>query len=232
MVHRWSSSKRRASQPISLATVAEEWFRSSEWSIRAQEEFEQRLRRATSVNRSQYLRIKALALIGQGGSAEARGARELLVRMIETYPGSGDVVMAHEHLGELDAREGRRSEAEAHFRAAMRLAPERNTRGDAALRLPELLIEDDTDESRREAREVLDSIPPGFLVFASQRFRFAVALARLAQAEGNNAEARRFAENALEEAERDAPDLPRHPTVGLVNADTAVIGELQKLAGR
>ena len=56
----------------------------------------------------------------------------------------------------------------------MRLAPERNARGDAALRLPELLIEGDTDESRWEARQVLDAIPPGFLdlrksaVFASR----------------------------------------------------------------
>ena len=114
----------------------------------------------SSSYRPQYLRIKALALMDHGGSAEASGARELLVRVIEVYPGSMDVVMAHEHVGELDAREGRRSEAEAHFRAAMRLGPERNTRGEAALRLPELLIEDDTVESRREAREVLDAIPP------------------------------------------------------------------------
>jgi hypothetical protein len=219
-------------QSPNLVSVAEEWFRSSEWDVRAQEEFEKRLGRASSSYRPQYLRIKALALMDHGGDAEALGARELLVRLIETYPGSGDVVMAHEHLGELDAREGHRSTAEAHFRAAMRLVPERKTRGDAALRFPELLIEDDTDESRSEARQVLDAIQPGSLVFASQRFRFAVAHARLAQAEGDDAEARRHAENALKEAGRDAPDFPRHPTVGLVTADKTVINEMQKLAGR
>jgi hypothetical protein len=210
--------------------VAEDWFRSPDWDVGAQEQFEERLRRASSSHRSQYLRIKALALMDQGGNAEARGARELLVRVIETYPGSLDVVMAHEHLGELDAREGHRSAAEAHFRVAVRLAGERNTRGDAALRLPELLIEDDTEESRREAHEVLDAIPPHSLVFASQRFRFAVARARLAYAEGDNAEARRYAESALMEAGRDAPDFPRHPTVGLVRAETTVIDEMEKLA--
>ena len=212
--------------------MAEEWFRSSEWDVRAQREFEERLHRASSSYGPQYLRIKALALMDHGGDPEARGARELLVRLIETYPGSGDVVMAHEQLGELDAREGHRSAAEAHFRAAMRLAPERHTRGDAALRLPELLIEDDTDESRREARQVLDAIPPDSLVFAAQRFRFAVARARLAQAEGDDAEARRYAENALTEAGRDAPDFPRHPTVGLVTADKTAIHQMQKFAGR
>ena len=212
--------------------MAEEWFRSSEWDVRAQEQFEERLRRASSSYRPQYLRVKALALMDHGGYAEARGARELLDRLIETFPGSGDVVMAHEHLGELDAREGHRSAAEAHFRAAMRLSPERNTRGDAELRLPELLIEDDTDESRWEARQVLDAIRHGSLVFASQRFRFAVARARLAHAEGDDAEARRYAQTALEEAGRDAPDFPRHPTVGLVTADKTVIDQMQKLAGR
>ena len=60
--------------------------------------------RASSSYQPQYLRITALALMDHGGDAEARGARELLVRLIETYPGSSDVVMAHDHLGELDAR--------------------------------------------------------------------------------------------------------------------------------
>lgn len=78
---------------------------------------------------------------------------------------------------------------------------------------------------------MLDAIRPGALVFASQRFRFAVAQARLAQAEGDDAEARRY-ENALKEAGRDAPDFSRHPTVGLVTADKTVIDQMQKLVGR
>ncbi len=210
--------------------MAEEWFRSPDWSPQAQEAFEQRLSRARGSSRSQYLRIKALALIGAGGKAEAKGARELLVRVIETYPESGDVVMAHEHLAELDVREGHRSPAAAHYRLALRLAPERHVYGDAALRLPELLIEDGGDNGCREAREVLDGITPSDLVFASQRFRYAVARARLARAAGNKAEARQHAEDALREAARDSPDFPRHPTVGLVGANRKVTKEMRELA--
>jgi tetratricopeptide (TPR) repeat protein len=210
--------------------VADEWFRSADWSARAQEDFEQRLRRARPFSRSQYLRIKALALMGHGGKAEARGARELLVRVIETYPESGDVVMAHEHLGELDAREGHRSAAAAHFRTALRLAPERNAYGDAALRLPELLIEDGGDENRAEALEVLNAIASTDWVFASQRFRYAVARARLARASGENAEASRWAGHALREAATDIPDFPRHPTVGLVDADGKLLREMRRFA--
>jgi tetratricopeptide (TPR) repeat protein len=210
--------------------VPDDWFRSPDWNAQAEQEFEERLSRARPFNRPQYLRIKALALIHRGGEAEARGARELLVRVIETYPESLDVVMAHEHLGELDAREGHRRAAETHYRDALRLAPERNVYGDAALRLPELLIEDGGEEKREQARELLDAIPGTDLVFASQRFRYAVARARLARESGDEAEALRYAEHALREAAQDTPDFPRHPTVGLVDADRKVLREMRKLA--
>jgi tetratricopeptide (TPR) repeat protein len=210
--------------------VADEWFRTPDWSTRAQEEFEERLRRARPYNRPQYLRIKALALMEQGGKLEATGARELLARVIELYPESGDVVLAHEHLGELDARNGDRRSAVAHFTAALRLAPVRHTYGDAALRLPELLIEDGSDRAREEATQVLDAMASGDLVFASQRFRYAVARARIAHAARDDISARRYAVDALREAEGCAPDFPRHPTVGLVNADKKVLKEIRKLA--
>lgn len=210
--------------------MAEEWFRSPDWNAQAQEDFEERLRRARTFNRSQYLRIKALALMEHGGRAEAKGARALLARVIETYPESGDVVMAHEHLAELDVREGHRSSAEAHYRTALRLAPQRHVFGDAALRLPELLIEDGGDGKRDEARQLLARIPPANLVWASQRFRHAVARARLAHAAGNQAEARLYAEDALGEAAKETSDFPRHPTVGLVNADRKVLTEMRNLA--
>lgn len=210
--------------------MAEEWFRSPDWSPQAQEEFEQRLGRARDFNRSQYLRIKALALVDHGGKAEAKGARELLLRVIEGYPESGDVVLAYEQLAELDLREGQRSSAKAHYRMALRLAPERHVYGDAALRLPELLIEDGGDDQRNEARSLLDAITTSDLAFASQRFRYAVARARLARASGNTVEARRYAEDALREAARDTPDFPRHPTVGLVDADRKVLKEMREFA--
>ena len=217
---------------LSCRSVADDWFRSSDWSANAQEEFERRLGRARAFNRPQYLRIKALALIEHGGKPQAAGARQLLVRLIETYPESLDVVLAHEHLGELDAREGRPREAVAHFRAALQLSPKRNVCGDAALRLPETLIEQGNDDQRAEASRLLDAIAEADLVFASQRFRYAVARARLAQASGYEAEAKAYAENALTEAARDTPDFPRHPTVGLVKADRKVLKEMRKLARR
>jgi tetratricopeptide (TPR) repeat protein len=211
--------------------VTEEWFRSRDWSAEAQEDFEARLRRAREYNRPQYLAIKAGELLAHGGKAETEGARCLLMRVIETYPESLSVVSAHEQLGALDSREGNRRGAEAHYREALRLSPERHVWGDARLRLPELLIEDGNDETRREAGELLDALPPVALTFSSQRFRYAVARARLARNSGHRAEAQRYAEDALREAERVKPDFARHPTVGRVTADPTVLREMAELAG-
>jgi len=54
------------SADLSWPSVADDWFRSSDWSGDAQEEFERRLSRAGASSRPQYLRIKALALIQHG----------------------------------------------------------------------------------------------------------------------------------------------------------------------
>lgn len=212
--------------------MAEDWFRSRDWGAEAQEDFEARLRRAREYNRPQYLAIKAGALLAHGGKAEAKGARRLLLRVIEMYPESMSVVSAHEQLGALDAREGDRLGAIAHYREALRLSPERHVYGDARLRLPELLIEDGSDEARREAGELLDALPPVALTFSSQRFRYAVARARLAHISGHQADARRYANDALDEAERVKPDFSRHPTVGRVTADPKVLREMNELASK
>jgi hypothetical protein len=121
--------------------MPDEWSWNSDWSGDGKDEFEQRLRRAKRLDRPHYLRIKALVLIGQGGAAEAGAANELLRRVIEDYPESPVVVMSHEHLCELDVREGDRRAAEGHYREALRLAPVRYVPGYAALRLSELLID-------------------------------------------------------------------------------------------
>lgn len=210
--------------------MTEEWFRSTDWSAQAEEDFETRLRRARTYNRPQYLTIKAGALLAHGGKAKTEGARRLLLRVIEMYPESMSVVSAHEQLGALNAREGDRHGAESHYREALRLSPEPYLWGDARLRLPELLIEDGSAEARREATELLDALSPVALTFSSQRFRYAVARARLARSSGQRAEARRYARDALHEAERVKPDFSRHPTVGRVAAEPTVLREMNELA--
>ena len=67
--------------PPEVRPVMHDWFRSPDWSSEAQQDFEQRLRRARAYNRPQFLRIKGLALADAG---EAEGARELWLRVLES----------------------------------------------------------------------------------------------------------------------------------------------------
>ena len=53
--------------------MADEWFRSHDWSSAVQADFEVRLARARPYNRAQYLRIKGLAVAESGIVDAARG---------------------------------------------------------------------------------------------------------------------------------------------------------------
>jgi len=82
----------------------DDWFRSPAWQPNDQAEFEQRLARARSANRPQYLRIKALALRDVGN---VDAARDLHSRVAgEAAAPASEVAFAHEALGDLHRAAG------------------------------------------------------------------------------------------------------------------------------
>jgi len=105
--------------------------------------------------------------------------------------------------------------------------------------------EDDLDVAERiadrgkrdrfaEADERLDRVRAEHAAtFRGDRFRYALARARLAAARGEADEAAAFAAGALWQLEEDAegPELPRHPAVGRVRAGGRTRRELRRLAG-
>jgi tetratricopeptide (TPR) repeat protein len=211
----------------------DEWYRDPRWDKAATEEFERRLARARLDNRPQYLRIKALTLLESGGKEERVAARGLLRRIIEDYDdplNDFDFLIARETLAELDAADGAFDEAEAQYRAALQLSSESNVRGDAPLALVELLIRRGGEAGFAEAETLLDGLDHVDLTFKSQRFRYAVYRARLSAARGNAEEAGGYAVEALREASTTAPDFPRHPDVGHVQASNSVLQEMRNLA--
>ncbi len=210
--------------------MADEWYRDPRWDQRIEDEFERRLSRARADNRPQYLRVKALTLLEEGGGKERSAARDLLQRVIDDYPGSLDVVIAHEGLGEFYEKVGAFEEAEAHYRAALHLSLEGYVQGDAHLRLPELLIRTGQVQKLADAEAILATIDlERDLAFRSQRFRYAVCRARLAVVRDDAEEASNYAAAALQEAATDTPDFPRHPDVGHVDADESLLRELRQL---
>jgi hypothetical protein len=96
--------------------------------------------------------------------------------------------------------------------------------------LAELLVERGTPDGLQEAAALLDAADlPARLAFHTHVFRYYLAWARLADRIGDDRR-RGDAERALWIAAITEPQLPRHPDVGLVNADGAILAELQRLA--
>jgi tetratricopeptide (TPR) repeat protein len=212
-----------------LLAVAEEWFRSGDWSEEAQADFEQRLRRARTYNRAQYLRIKGLALEAAG---ETAGARELWNRVLlddgefaelQGYP-------TLEHLGDSYAGEDPAS-AEQYYRRLLSENPSlKGTTATQHIKLAELLLRRGRPEDLDEAEALLtDWVDAAQSPFPNAHFRWNLAVIRLAEARRDRQAAREAARRALNLADR-GPVFPRHQTVGVVETDRATLKRLQKLA--
>ena len=206
--------------------MANDWFRNTDWSDGAREEFERRLRRARPDRRAQYLRVQAVTLKG-AGSADA--AAELLSRITRDYGASFEYPHAVELLGDIAREQGDVKAAEQSYRRVLEVRPDLNTTsGMVRVSLAELLLDRGTDESLAEAQHMLEAslldLPP----FNSTRFRFWLASARLAKAVGAEAEQREAASAALALVDA-APSFSRHPTVGLVEADESTLQCLREM---
>ena len=212
--------------------MSDGWFRTTGWTTGDADEFERRLQRARPHNRPQYLRIKAISLREHGGEAQRRAARELNERVIREYPEAAfDVLVAREELARLAENDGDSVEAIRHWRAAIYATDEGMPRGEAYLRLPELLIRSDDPASWNEAASIVGRInPERDLAFSNERFRYAVIRATLATHAGDTTVAAEFARLALAEAERTTPDFARHRDLGWVTADAETLEELARLA--
>ena len=220
-----SSRLRRGRRASNLARVAD-WFRSSDWSSEAQEDFETRLRRARPHSRSQYLRIKSLALIEAG---QVGAAVSLLHRVIDDHADDWiQVTSAHEHLGDIYQSTGDLAGAESEFRRVLALSPTLSaTSGEVHLKLGEVLLAAGADDFAELERLIAAARPHA--VFNKTAFRANVLEARVAAAVGDVARCRESATAALLLV--DAPtQFSRHPTVGLVDASESLLAEMSAMA--
>jgi len=210
--------------------VADDWFRSAEWSEAAREGFEARLRRARPYNRAQYLRIKGLALAEAG---EVDAARDLWLRVLQCTDErtAGDRATALEHLGASYANDDPAA-AEAFYRRLLTEFPTlKGTSYTVEIALAELLAERGREEDVEEALGLLESfISRGMVQFPDVLFRWHLVLVRLSELTGETDQARRSARAALELANR-GPVFSRHKEVGVVRIDRRTLRRLRELAG-
>ncbi len=208
--------------------MAKEWFRSSDWSSTSRDEFESRLSRARRNSRPQYLRIKAVALL-DGGRLDSADA--LLERVIDEYPDSIDARFALELRGDIALRRGHLDVAADYYRRAIgdedALPNLSGTTGQVHVKLAEALF---TLDAERYGSEVTDHLhrAVAHLRFNNDIFRWSVLNARAAARAGDHVAARESALRALDAANA-GPQLSRHPTVGLVDADPGTLAWLEGL---
>jgi predicted Zn-dependent protease len=209
-------------------TPMTDWYRTPDWDETARADFEQHLARARS-SRSEYLRIKGLALQGAGMLDEARGLYE---RVLAEHPGDFFEVWILELLADLARSQGRLEEAERRYRGVL-AHPDANMRGSGMVEvsLAEVLMERGMPEdaanmlqTATENESTMDSVTGMYANF----FRFHLVRARCATRLGDTETAADAAQLALSVV--DAPDqYSRHPGVGAVHADEHTLRELRSL---
>ena len=203
-----------------------DWFRSPAWDERARTEFETKLARSAAHNRPQYLRIKAIALDGVGLTADALA---LLMRVTDDYPDSLDCASAFELQGDILRRTGDLAAAEGRYRVVLARRPDLNaTSGMTPVSLAEVLLEQHGSSAVEEVRSLL-AYPALRLVFNSQLVRTLMLSSRTAEVEGDDALRRAEARRALDLVGA-APQLNRHPDVGVPAPSEAELRELERLA--
>ena len=205
--------------------MAVEWFRSDAWEPADQEDFEARLGRARKGNRSQYLRLKGLALEAAG---QTEGARALWLRVLDDADASPvQRWPTLEHLGDLDVDDDPQ-EAEIRYRQLLDEDPTLNaTTQMVEVKLAELLTRNATPSALVEASTLLESWHTSRdSPFPANHFRWAVARARWAEAANRPDVMRDSACQALEHSESEAP-FAHHPGVGVVAPDQQLLDWLR-----
>ena len=203
-----------------------DWFRTPDWDDQAQHDFESRLARARASSRAQYLRIKAVSL---EDGCHRDGAIALLRCIVRDHPDElTEVAFAHERIGDLLRADGDLAGATIEYRSALTSSENLSgTTGEVHLKLGEVLLEADSG-AVAEVEELLVAAGQ-HVTFDSTAFRFNVLAARVATIAGDDARRRRCAAAAL--ALVDAPpQVSEHPSVGRVDASSALLGELEAMA--
>jgi hypothetical protein len=168
--------------------------------------------------------VKGATLLRLGDTAAIPTAIRLLHRATETDH-LLEVPWAHELLGHAYQETGELEAAEHHYRQCMATADEhRNgTTKVTELFLAEVLIQGTTQGPSPKRRAAVVARPDAAPAVELALFRYHVARARLALRQGGDPRA--WAAVALELAGDRRPQLPLHPTVGVVDPDPGVITE-------
>jgi hypothetical protein len=177
------------------------------------------------------MRVKALTLL-EGSKDDQLIAIDLLRRLVAEYGDDPvDGPTAPEYLGRSYELVGRPAQAATWYEVAVDRQRNSNVYGLAPFRLADVVVRAQLSEHYERTLAILQSEPFPWLGMNWHAFERAKSIAFLAHRLGDSAEARRAADEALDLAmNRTKPEFPRHPTVGLIEADDPTLAELRSLA--
>jgi len=211
----------------------DEWYRSDDWSSKAQQLFETKIKRArTSYNKAQYTYLKALSLLRTKDSLHRDAAIELLKNVTKHYPEECHAGMAYEELGQIYEEDGQWIQAEKFYHEAIKTQEGSCIKGCPEFRLALLIVNSGRISKYKEAEDLLSAVEKSnvaIMVLNSYRFDFYVARAKLAEEQGEHQEAVSYARIALELAETKEPQLPHKPEIGIVEANPEKLEAMHKI---
>ena len=209
-----------------------EWFRQTDWTPSASAEFERRLARARG-QRSEYLRIQALALAATEMQEFAEAAIGLARRFLALKQAGSGVAQAHATIARAHATLGEIEAAVAAYGLAVDAEyAQPNIRGYHYLDFAWFVATQAVDTQYDEVLRVIQrNKRDQDLMFPANQYRYFGALALISAAQGDEENARRMAEGALSAAAHERGPFENHPGLGLVARDKSKShARLQRLA--
>lgn len=213
-------------------THKDEWFRSAGWSQADQDLFNEKIARAQgNARRQQYARIKALALIETKDLAKNQAAVDLLQRALREWPDdplweSG----THALLGDAFCVLKKYEAASGAYNTS--ITWDKRFYHQGYWNYPLMVIEEQFSGQYDQALSIVDRyVAENDLVFPSQKFIYRAVRAIVFEAQGEHAEAKDEATEALVHAATDSSAFTNHPTTGLVDTkkNAALIERLQSI---
>jgi len=157
----------------------------------------------------------------------------LLQRVISEHPDDElETAMAWADLGRFYAEEGEHELAADALRSCLNAeaAVGGGLHTGSELALVEVIVRAGWADRYPEALDLLEAADRAGLTLKVERWRWALAQARIASRSGRVRVAKSFAAAALALLADPSPDFSRHPDVGLINADASTVRELKRLA--
>jgi len=198
--------------------MAIDWFRKRSWSEKDQSDFWQRLARAKTHNRAQYIFIQGYTL-KETGSQYWTSATSLFDHVIENYPDSINFVQALSAKADCLLSSGDIDGALQYYDRAverMRIMP--NIQTWAWLDLTWVVATRRLSHQYEKALDLLDEFGRAQLLFPVVAFRIHGSRALIQSARGQSDLGAQAARSALSFADTDSSGLRYHPKIGVVGA--------------